>query len=98
VNNAQDGPELADQLGYPVVIRPSFTLGNCGSIATIARISEAIAHALDSSPVQSRWLKNLCWDGKEFELEVMRRLSRQLRVICSIENFDPMAATAIPSP
>jgi len=53
VNNAQDGLKLADQLGYPVVIRPSFTLGGTGGSIAYNReeFAEAISHALEASPV-----------------------------------------------
>src|SRR5712664_2515439 len=53
VNNAQDGLKLADQLGYPVVIRPSFTLGGTGGSIAYNReeFAEAISHTLDASPV-----------------------------------------------
>ena len=92
VNNVQDGLKLADQLGYPVVIRPSFTLG--GTVGSIAynreEFSEAIAHALDSSPVHEALVEESVLGWKEFELEVMRDYRDNFVVICSIENFDPM--------
>jgi carbamoyl-phosphate synthase large subunit len=92
VNNAQDGLKLADQLGYPVVIRPSFTLGGTGGSIAYNReeFSEAIAHALDSSPVHEALVEESVLGWKEFELEVMRDVRDNFVVICSIENFDPM--------
>jgi carbamoyl-phosphate synthase large subunit len=92
VNNAQDGLKLADQLGYPVVIRPSFTLGGTGGSIAYNReeFSEAIAHALDSSPVHEALVEESVLGWKEYELEVMRDYRDNFVVICSIENFDPM--------
>jgi carbamoyl-phosphate synthase large subunit len=92
VNNVQDGLKLADQLGYPVVIRPSFTLGGTGGSIAYNReeFSEAIAHALDSSPVHESLVEESVLGWKEYELEVMRDFRDNFVVICSIENFDPM--------
>jgi carbamoyl-phosphate synthase large subunit len=92
VNNPQDALKLADQLGYPVVIRPSFTLGGTGGSIAYNReeFSEAIAHALDSSPVHEALVEESVLGWKEFELEVMRDVRDNFVVICSIENFDPM--------
>ncbi len=92
VNNAQDALRLADQLGYPVVIRPSFTLGGTGGSIAYNReeFAEAIAHALDSSPVHEALVEESVLGWKEFELEVMRDFRDNFVVVCSIENFDPM--------
>ncbi len=92
VNNAQDALRLADQLGYPVVIRPSFTLGGTGGSIAYNReeFAEAIAHALDTSPVHEALVEESVLGWKEFELEVMRDVRDNFVVVCSIENFDPM--------
>ncbi len=92
VNNAQDALRLADQLGYPVVIRPSFTLGGTGGSIAYNReeFAESIAHALDTSPVHEALVEESVLGWKEFELEVMRDFRDNFVVICSIENFDPM--------
>jgi carbamoyl-phosphate synthase large subunit len=92
VNNAQDGLKLADQLGYPVVIRPSFTLGGTGGSIAYNReeFSEAISHALDASPVHEALVEESVLGWKEYELEVMRDFRDNFVVICAIENFDPM--------
>src|ERR1700726_4967695 len=92
VNNAQDGLKLADQLGYPVVIRPSFTLGGTGGSIAYNReeFSEAIAHALDMSPVHEALVEESVLGWKEYELEVMRDFRYNFVVVCTIENFDPM--------
>jgi len=92
VNNVQDALRLADQLGYPVVIRPSFTLGGTGGSIAYNReeFAEAIAHALDTSPVHEALVEESVLGWKEFELEVMRDFRDNFVVVCSIENFDPM--------
>src|SRR5438477_12830677 len=92
VNNAQDALSLADQLGYPVVIRPSFTLGGTGGSIAYNReeFAEAIALALDASPVHEALVEESVLGWKEFELEVMRDVRDNFVVVCSIENFDPM--------
>jgi carbamoyl-phosphate synthase large subunit len=92
VNSARDAMRLCDQLGFPLVIRPSFTLGGTGgSIAyNKEEFSEAISHALDMSPVHEALVEESVLGWKEFELEVMRDFRDNFVVICSIENFDPM--------
>src|SRR5277367_738438 len=92
VNNAQDALRLCDQLGFPLVIRPSFTLGGTGgSIAyNKEEFGEAIAHALDMSPVHEALVEESVLGWKEYELEVMRDHRDNFVVICTIENFDPM--------
>ena len=92
VNNAQDAMRLCDQLGFPLVIRPSFTLGGTGgSIAyNKEEFGEATAHALDLSPVHEALVEESVLGWKEYELEVMRDFRDNFVVICSIENFDPM--------
>src|SRR5260370_1145544 len=81
-----------DQLGFPLVIRPSFTLGGTGgSIAyNKEEFAESIAHALDLSPVHEALVEESVLGWKEYELEVMRDFRDNFVVICSIENFDPM--------
>src|SRR5271155_4563679 len=92
VNNAQDALRLCDQLGFPLVIRPSFTLGGTGgSIAyNKEEFGEAISHALDMSPVHEALVEESVLGWKEYELEVMRDHRDNFVVICTIENFDPM--------
>jgi carbamoyl-phosphate synthase large subunit len=92
VNNVPEGLELADQIGYPVVIRPSFTLGGTGgSIAyNHEEFAEAIAQALDASPVGEALVEESVLGWKEYELEVMRDFRDNFVVVCSIENLDPM--------
>ncbi|MBI1749812.1 MAG: carbamoyl-phosphate synthase large subunit [Acidobacteria bacterium] len=92
VNNAKDAILLADELGYPIVIRPSFTLGGTGGSIAYNReeFTDAIARALDASPVHEALIEESVLGWKEFELEVMRDHRDNFVVICSIENFDPM--------
>ncbi len=92
VNNVPEGLKLADQIGYPVVIRPSFTLGGTGgSIAyNHEEFAEAIAQALDASPVGEALVEESVLGWKEYELEVMRDFRDNFVVVCSIENLDPM--------
>ncbi|HUK30268.1 MAG TPA: carbamoyl-phosphate synthase large subunit [Candidatus Acidoferrum sp.] len=92
VNNIPEALKLADQLGYPVVIRPSFTLGGTGGSIAYNReeFAESIAHALDASPVHEALVEESVLGWKEYELEVMRDYRDNFVVICTIENFDPM--------
>jgi carbamoyl-phosphate synthase large subunit len=92
VNNVQDALKLADQLGYPVVIRPSFTMGGTGGSIAYNReeFADLISHALDASPVHEALVEESVLGWKEFELEVMRDCRDNFVVVCTIENFDPM--------
>jgi len=92
VTDIPEAVRLADQLGYPVVIRPSFTLGGTGGSIAYNReeFADAIARALDASPVHQALIEESVIGWKEFELEVMRDFRDNFVVICSIENFDPM--------
>jgi len=92
VNDIPKAIELAGQLGYPVVIRPSFTLGGTGGSIAYNReeFSDAIGRALDASPVHQALIEESVLGWKEYELEVMRDFRDNFVVICSIENFDPM--------
>src|SRR6202046_519081 len=92
VNDIGKAIKQADELGYPVVIRPSFTLGGTGgSIAyNHEEFADAIARALDASPVHEALIEESVIGWKEFELEVMRDFRDNFVVICTIENFDPM--------
>jgi carbamoyl-phosphate synthase large subunit len=82
----------AAELGFPVVIRPSFTLGGTGSgIARDATQLRRIAGAgLDASPVTEVLLEESVLGWKEFELELMRDCKDNVVIVCSIENIDPM--------
>jgi carbamoyl-phosphate synthase large subunit len=92
VTSIPEAIDIADRMGYPVVIRPSFTLGGTGgSIAyNHEEFTDAIARALDASPVHQALIEESVLGWKEYELEVMRDCRDNFVVICSIENFDPM--------
>jgi carbamoyl-phosphate synthase large subunit len=92
VNNLRDGMEYATKIGFPVLIRPSFTLGGTGGGIAYNReeLMEILARGLDLSPVHECLLEESVLGWKEFELEVMRDLADNVIIICSIENFDPM--------
>ncbi len=84
--------EAADDLGYPVVVRPSFTMGGLGSgfgydEASLRRIAGA---GLQDSPTTEVLLEESIIGWKEYELEVMRDQADNVVVVCSIENLDPM--------
>ncbi|GAB3814759.1 carbamoyl-phosphate synthase large subunit [Tessaracoccus terricola] len=82
----------ADELGFPVVVRPSFTMGGVGSgFAHDADELRQIAGAgLSASPVTEVLIEESILGWKEFELELMRDTADNVVVVCSIENFDPM--------
>ena len=92
VNNLKDGMEFAAKIGFPVIIRPSFTLGGTGGGIAYNReeLLEILARGLDLSPVHEVLIEESALGWKEFELEVMRDLADNVIIICSIENFDPM--------
>jgi carbamoyl-phosphate synthase large subunit len=87
-----DCDQAAAELGYPLVVRPSFTLGGLGSgIAHDAGDLRRIAGAgLDASPVTEVLLEESILGWKEFELELMRDRNDNVVIVCSIENIDPM--------
>src|SRR5882757_7684868 len=84
--------ETVEELGLPVVVRPSFTMGGLGSgMAHSAEDVERMAgHGLASSPSANVLIEESIYGWKEFELELMRDSHDNVVVVCSIENFDPM--------
>ena len=92
VNNIRDGLEFAGKIGFPVVIRPSFTLGGSGGGIAYNReeLMEILARGLDLSPVHECLIEESVLGWKEYELEVVRDLADNVIIICSIENMDPM--------
>src|ERR1700751_4799535 len=92
INNLKDGLEFAAKIGFPVVIRPSFTLGGSGGGIAYNReeLMEILARGLDLSPVHECLLEESVLGWKEYELEVVRDLKDNVIIICSIENMDPM--------
>ena len=93
VKNMTEAREAADLLGaYPLIIRPSFTLGGsgCGIAYNKEEFEGICANGLDLSPVHEVLVEECLLGWKEYEMEVMRDHKDQCVVICSIENFDPM--------
>src|SRR5882757_6546933 len=92
VNNTKDGLEFAGKIGFPVIVRPSFTLGGSGGGIAYNReeMVEVLGRGLDFSPVHEALIEESVLGWKEFELEVMRDTKDNVIIICSIENFDPM--------
>src|ERR1700716_1917760 len=92
VNNTKDGIEFAGKIGFPVIIRPSFTLGGSGGGMAFNReeLTEVLARGLDMSPVHEALIEESVLGWKEYELEVMRDLRDNVIIICSIENLDPL--------
>ena len=92
VNNLKDGLEFSGKIGFPVIVRPSFTLGGTGGGIAYNReeLLEILARGLDLSPVHEVLIEESVLGWKEYELEVMRDVKDNVIIICSIENFDPM--------
>src|ERR1700727_1540745 len=92
VNNLRDGMDFAQKNGFPVLIRPSFTLGGSGGGLAYNReeLIEILSNGLNLSPVHECLIEESVLGWKEYELEVMRVLADNVIIICSIENFDPM--------
>jgi carbamoyl-phosphate synthase large subunit len=90
--NLKEALGVAKQIGFPLIIRPSFTMGGAGgSIASNMEEFEILAkRGLESSMINEILVEESVIGWKEFELEVMRDLKDNVVVICSIENFDPM--------
>ena len=91
-HNLKEAFTVVEKIGFPVIIRPSFTLGGTGgSVAyNIEEFKELAKHGLESSMIGEVLIEESVIGWKEFELEVMRDLKDNVVVICSIENFDPM--------
>src|SRR5512136_1066331 len=92
VKEAKEALPLVERVGYPVLVRPSFTLGGSGSAIAHneAELAEGVRHGCHLSPVHEVLVEQSVLGWKEFELEVMRDLAGNAIIICSIENFDPM--------
>ena len=90
--SVDDAETFASRIGYPLVIRPSFTLGGSGGgIAyNVEELRSIVARGLDLSPVHRVLVEESVIGWKEFELEVMRDRADNVIIVCSIENFDPM--------
>jgi carbamoyl-phosphate synthase large subunit len=92
VNNVSDGLAFAAKIGFPAVIRPSFTLGGSGGGIAYNReeMNDILSRGIDLSPVSECLIEESVLGWKEYELEVVRDLNDNVIIVCSIENFDPM--------
>ena len=91
-NNLKEASAIADELGLPAVIRPSFTLGGTGGGIAFnsEEFREIASRGLQLSPIKEILIEESIIGWKEFELEVMRDFKDNVVIICSIENFDAM--------
>jgi carbamoyl-phosphate synthase large subunit len=87
-----EGKEIAQETGFPLVIRPSYTLGGTGGgfVNTPEEFDEALNRGLHASPVHEVLVEQSIFGWKEYELELLRDNVGNVIIICSIENFDPM--------
>ncbi len=87
-----EGKEIAQEIGFPLVIRPSFTLGGTGGgfVHNPEDFDKALNHGLHASPVHEVLVEQSILGWKEFELELLRDNKGNIVIICTIENFDPM--------
>ncbi len=90
--NLREALEVAREIGFPLVIRPSFTLGGTGGAIAynIEEFEELAQRALESSMIREILIEESVIGWKEYELEVMRDGKDNVVIICSIENLDPM--------
>ena len=91
-NSFLEGKEAAQQIGFPLVIRPSYTLGGKGAgfVHRKEDFDAALSRGLQASPTHEVLVEQAVLGWKEFELELLRDSSDNVIIICSIENFDPM--------
>src|SRR6187401_2373365 len=86
------GKEIAQDIGFPLVIRPSYTLGGTGGgfVEKAEDFDEALNRGLHASPIHEVLVEQSIMGWKEYELELLRDANGNVIIICSIENFDPM--------
>jgi carbamoyl-phosphate synthase large subunit len=91
-NSFLEGKEFAQEIGYPLVLRPSFTLGGSGGSIVFKKedLDEALNNALTASPIHEVLVEKAIVGWKEFELELLRDNADNVAIICTVENFDPM--------
>src|SRR5882724_3906240 len=92
IRTLEEGLEFAKKIGYPNILRPSFTMGGTGGGIAYhhEELIEILERGLDLSPVHEVLMEESVLGWKEYELEVMRDLADNAIIICSIENLDPM--------
>ena len=91
-NSLLEGKEYAQEIGLPIVIRPSFTLGGTGGgfVMHKEELDAALERGLTASPMHEVLVEQAVLGWKEFELELLRDMSDNVVIICTVENFDPM--------
>lgn len=91
-NSFLEGKEFAQEIGFPLVIRPSFTLGGTGGgfVHSKEHLDEALNRGLSASPIHEVLVEKAVLGWKEFELELLRDMKDNVAIICTVENFDPM--------
>ncbi|MCX8042011.1 MAG: carbamoyl-phosphate synthase large subunit [Thermodesulfobacteriaceae bacterium] len=92
VHSLSEAERAVKEIGFPVIVRPSFTLGGTGGgvAFNIEELREIVSAGLEASIIHQVMLEESVLGWKEFELEVMRDFKDNVVIICSIENFDPM--------
>lgn len=91
-NSFLEGKEYAQQIGFPLVIRPSFTLGGTGGsfVHTKDELDAALERGLKASPIHEVLVEKAVLGWKEYELELLRDKNDNVVIICTVENVDPM--------
>ncbi|HMW39261.1 MAG: carbamoyl-phosphate synthase large subunit [Saprospiraceae bacterium] len=91
-NSFLEGKEASQEIGFPLVIRPSFTLGGTGGsfVHKADQFDEALRRGLDASPTHEVLVEKAVLGWKEFELELLRDKNDNVVIICTVENLDPM--------
>ncbi len=91
-NSFLEGKEIAQRIGFPLVIRPSYTLGGTGAsfVHTKEEFEQKLTRGLHASPIHEVLIDKAVLGWKEYELELLRDTNDNVAIICSIENFDPM--------
>ncbi len=91
-NSMLEGKEFAQEIGFPLVIRPSFTLGGTGGgfVLNKDELDAALDRGLKASPMHEVLVEKAVLGWKEFELELLRDKNDNVTIICTVENMDPM--------
>ncbi|MDZ7878439.1 MAG: carbamoyl-phosphate synthase large subunit [Saprospiraceae bacterium] len=91
-NSFLEGYEAAQKIGFPLVIRPSFTLGGSGGgfVHKESEFAELLKRGLDASPTHEVLVEKAVLGWKEYELELLRDSNDNVAIICTVENLDPM--------
>ncbi len=91
-NSMLEGKEIAQEIGFPLVIRPSYTLGGSGGgfVHKREEFDAALERGLKASPTHEVLVEKAVLGWKEFELELLRDSADNVCIICTVENFDPM--------